>query len=91
MHAGYGVQFIVYIVLATVLTIADLCSSTAVCIIVESNNDDCNRLLSPAIQVSDLSGPATSPSSLSLISVVPYHPKSEFQFSKRSFKTVSSL
>ena len=28
MHAGYGVQFIVYIVLATVLTVADLCSLT---------------------------------------------------------------
>ena len=58
MHAGYGVQFIVYIVLATVLAVADLCSllncSTAVCIVVEVIND-CNRLLSPAIQVSGVS------------------------------------
>ena len=28
MHAGYGVPFIVYIVLATVLTVAELCSLT---------------------------------------------------------------
>ena len=28
MHTGYGMQFIVYIVLATVLTVADLCSLT---------------------------------------------------------------
>ena len=49
MHAGYGVQFIVYIVLATVLAVADLCSltvrSTAVCIVIEVI-DDCNRLRS---------------------------------------------
>ena len=90
MHAGYGVPFIAYIVLATLLTVCSLNCSTAVCIVVEVI-DDCNRIPRPAIQVSGMVMATSANSSHSLIPDFPYHPKSEFWFSKRSFNCFFTL